>query len=445
MNDIHTLIDNLIKYSDKPEWAPLFDQVWDQHIEHVADILHLPFEELANLIEETDLYNLIFDAIFDDFATRDLEDDPPSFALSYLKRRGWRETPRARQYLEALAHSHPSLYEIIEVKPGEGVRLKDLLNPGETFWVNEKASNHRLQPKEILFARVLQLNGETSPVLASVIHFPHDAGETLLEIYRATDWHEHFSPEEMAIVLTSMAITHIISTVFTRLTQTFGLTNHDGDPLASCQAHIPLCTHPAAVEEKLDASKIWHRTAADERQWELLRKKPRHPKDRMLVDALVDKNHILIASLYLEDRHLSLEANSEKRVHEALEALKQTLPEDFLGQAKITCQPLTELLAQGAPDGPHAALALGDMTTPDPEAQALVKDWLDSHYRETLRERIPFLGDKTPRQALRSKKGRQLVIEWLQRIEKSAKAQGYDASWMWDELGLGEEREQILR
>jgi len=64
------------------------------------------------------------------------------------------------------------------------------------------------------------------------------------------------------------------------------------------------------------------------------------------------------------------------------------------------------------------------------------KDFMDRHYRRVLRERIPMLDDKTPRMALRTKSGRKKVIEWLKVIENSAQAQGYDASWMWAELGL---------
>jgi len=41
--------------------------------------------------------------------------------------------------------------------------------------------------------------------------------------------------------------------------------------------------------------------------------------------------------------------------------------------------------------------------------------------------------------ALRTKSGRKKVIEWLKVIENSAQAQGYDASWMWAELGLTDE------
>ena len=75
-----------------------------------------------------------------------------------------------------------------------------------------------------------------------------------------------------------------------------------------------------------------------------------------------------------------------------------------------------------------------------------MQEHLDRHYRETLDQPIPALGDKTPREAVRSATGRKKVVEWLKYLEnRSAKAEGtpmaeYDFRWMWEELGVLDER-----
>ncbi len=58
-----------------------------------------------------------------------------------------------------------------------------------------------------------------------------------------------------------------------------------------------------------------------------------------------------------------------------------------------------------------------------------------------------MLGDKTPRQCTKSKKGREQVIEWLKYLGNNelrrATAQGqepYDSRWMWEELNLTKHR-----
>jgi hypothetical protein len=84
----------------------------------------------------------------------------------------------------------------------------------------------------------------------------------------------------------------------------------------------------------------------------------------------------------------------------------------------------------------------------DPEIAAeIIQHTLDQHYRRVLDEPVPALDDRTPRQCARSKKGRELVIEWLKHLENNelhrAARQGqtpYDSRWMWDELKLSKHR-----
>ena len=67
--------------------------------------------------------------------------------------------------------------------------------------------------------------------------------------------------------------------------------------------------------------------------------------------------------------------------------------------------------------------------------------------RRVLDEPVPALGDKTPLQCVRSKQGREKIIESLKLLENNeerrAASQGqqpYDSRWMWDELKLGRYR-----
>jgi hypothetical protein len=88
--------------------------------------------------------------------------------------------------------------------------------------------------------------------------------------------------------------------------------------------------------------------------------------------------------------------------------------------------------AKRLPDG----MSLEDM-------REAVHQVLNRQYRKALGERIPMLGDKTPRQAVRSAKGRQAVANWLKGFEQNNARlpaddpmHDYDFSWMWTELGI---------
>ena len=61
-----------------------------------------------------------------------------------------------------------------------------------------------------------------------------------------------------------------------------------------------------------------------------------------------------------------------------------------------------------------------------------------------LDQPAPFLGNKSPRAAAKTAKGRAKVIDWLKMLENNAaKSAGrnddmasYDFAWLWAELGL---------
>ena len=87
-----------------------------------------------------------------------------------------------------------------------------------------------------------------------------------------------------------------------------------------------------------------------------------------------------------------------------------------------------------------------DEISPEIAAQ-FMQDFFDDHYRRILDDPVPILDGKTPRQAVKTKKGRGQVIEWLKHLENSEhrRANGdgqepYDMTWMWRELKLEGER-----
>jgi hypothetical protein len=79
-----------------------------------------------------------------------------------------------------------------------------------------------------------------------------------------------------------------------------------------------------------------------------------------------------------------------------------------------------------------------------PEAMtAMVHDYLRTFYANWTEEKIPALGDKTPRQAIRTAKGRRAVIELLKSYElqeaRRVRDQGgglFDFGFLWERLGL---------
>ena len=91
-----------------------------------------------------------------------------------------------------------------------------------------------------------------------------------------------------------------------------------------------------------------------------------------------------------------------------------------------------------AQDAPHL---------PPNEERRIIHQGLTDHYRRTLDEPIPSLGNLSPRKAAKTGKGREKAIDWLKMLENHSAQLGrddpvgsYDFTWIWKELGLGDER-----
>ena len=100
-------------------------------------------------------------------------------------------------------------------------------------------------------------------------------------------------------------------------------------------------------------------------------------------------------------------------------------------------------MAHSTDDKTHA----NSSDIPEEDQRRIVHESLDRYYREQLDEPIPALGDLSPRQAMRSEKGREKLVAWLKGLENHVARHkppepmaGYDATWLWEELGIKDRR-----
>ena len=104
----------LMKWLAGDAWRQAFLNVLDRHIGSVLDEHDIPnFDELGGLIDPHWAMTL-WGCAFEDFLTMDVE-GAGNIVDDYLKRRGWKETTRNREYMSALKDSLMSLYEVSDI------------------------------------------------------------------------------------------------------------------------------------------------------------------------------------------------------------------------------------------------------------------------------------------------------------------------------------------
>ncbi len=145
------------------------------------------------------------------------------------------------------------------------------------------------------------------------------------------------------------------------------------------------------------------------------------------------KGEDLMGFLEVKDQVLTAQSNSRERL-----GAPRRIIEDAAGRAvdhqvdSFTDPPSAAARAavSGSPSRP---------SPPPPELGSAITEFMSDHLRDWLDTGIPMLGDKTPRQAVRSKKGRSKVASLLADQERSMRSSGggdVDFAAIWQELGL---------
>jgi hypothetical protein len=461
-------IRNLMNWADRPEWSAEQTAVFDSHLAPVCDRIRISQEELGEQLAEQGYGGMLFGMMFEDFISRRLADDK-NIIDDYLKRRGWRESVPGRRYLQQLRDSVLSLYEVVDVAPGRHCDLRDLVRSGAMLRVHEHLGTRDMVRWDRIAARVLNMNGRTV-FSGGILPYPREAAQKLLKLL--ADTRKQFDKQlarladkdtvarlaasenldDRFLRQACPAFTSIwIMDTLQRLQQPLPeLVNRDGEALVFCEIRFPfLAEQLDEIARRLDAAADWERDSPEGYTWSWLPEThpaTGNPSGGMRIESLHNGQHPLSGTLELTPGIVRLTTNSTERAQQG-QAILESLLQGLIGPALCSLQTPEQMLEEG-PTHRQATGRQEPVDDIDPEIKAeIIQHALDRHYRRVLDEPVPALGDKTPRQCVRSKQGREKVIEWLKLLENNeqrrAASQGeqpYDSRWMWDELKLGKHR-----
>lgn len=461
---LHTL-EGLMSWAAREEWRGILADFIDRHTVQACRSAGIELSDLGDLVGE-DCLPSVWGAAFEDLVSSTLPDGR-NMADEYLKRRGWKEGVSTREYIAALRRSVISLYEVSGVVPGESMLLRDLVRPSDPVRVFEKSGSRGLREWDRIATRVITIRGRAI-ISGTLMRFDHDIGdEVLASIRRVT---EQLPAEtaniarELGVAVTGKDIEGALSAdlLLSKAAPTFTnlwldsvlkaaqgrdrpqLMNSGGEPLEFVNLHFPFKTGVtvAQVRSALGGIAALRQETASFWNWLATSKPTRRAKltQAHTFTTTMDDGSIVLGNVEIKARRVSLMVNSEARA-----ARGQAILENAL--AGLVRAPLTEradldqMMAQQKRDGPPRS-----GLSPEEERTAIRQE-LDDHYRRTLDDRIPMLGNRTPRAAARTAKGREQVVSWLKMLENYSAGRdaddpmgGYDFGWMWRELGIEEFR-----
>ena len=156
-------------------------------------------------------------------------------------------------------------------------------------------------------------------------------------------------------------------------------------------------------------------------------------------ETTMDTGETVLGNVELKGRFVHLSTNSAARAETGAALLQEALGD--LVRAPLTeIRTIEQVIADRPPGGDREAPS----DLPPEIAEQAVHALMDRQYRETLDQPVGMLGDKTPRQAIKTAAGRRQVADWLKYLEnQSARMRDptdpmatYSFAWMWEELGV---------
>ena len=430
-------LDGIMKYSRRDEWAQDHEKVAADHFSDALEEFDLDFAGLADLVGEHWSGSLI-GCVLEDFISRTFDPGGRNLADMYLKRRGWREDTGSKSYIKALRNSTVSLYELSDIVPGASFAARDLLRGGEPVVVIERLATRTLKQWDKISARIVPAR-EGFVMSGASLPFSAAAAANLIKAMRK------FAGKGRAMAklplgeqsLRPGASLFTTAWLFDILPKAMGhnrpvFANTDGDRMLFHKIRFPLAagTAPAAVAAKLDAVAALDRVDAGAWKW----CGPPPPGD----DIREGEGGVVLGNLALTGRHLELSVNSEPRARRGTSMLQQVL-------GKLVRSPLTSIQTVDQMRAEPQATPARKQDVPREDETRVIHDLMQRHYRANLDLPIPALGNKSPRDAVKTEKGRQNVSGWLKDIEnRTAGSTGvtdpmnsFDFGWMWQELGIG--------
>ena len=261
-------------------------------------------------------------------------------------------TPLLPEDEALLASSWPlvprSVYEVVEVGPGEGLRARDL-RTGDIVDVRERTFSREVLPESFVCARAVP-DGQTHQFAGGMFPVAPGTEAAVLALCETED------PEALCEHVASLHRPPVLRT-------------REGEPMVACTAALKVADARAA------ATVLDRHYRREGEMW-------------VEMFPISEDEEIVRATLTMKGDRLEIQTHSEPRLDRVLARLDEVLPDARL---------LSDQRAPLAPGQmPQPPTLPGPAPTPGPEAEAELQDFLEQRW---LDESVPALAGLTPRQA----------------------------------------------
>lgn len=350
-----------------------------------------------------------------------LERDGDTAAGRFLARHGSRLGAGEAAYLERMRHSCLRPYEVVDVRPDEGLGLVDLWS-GERVDVRERLGTRQLVRWDVLAVRVID-GPDGVPELHGVpyLYPPEAKAAVLAELRRRHRQLRRRLAEGDATAFFKRVgmVFHHFWLDYVALRPPPTVVTAEGHPIVLAKAVFDvsdrvavervLAGHPD-LDRQDDGSYVWLEDAGSRRR--------------------------SLGTLALGPKRLTIETLSRERADRARQFAEALLGDAVRFRAVRYEDPAAALARR------PASRRRERLEVPTEVEAEVVTAFYREHYRGWLDQPIPALNNRTPRSAARLKSQRPRVVALLKELENGMERQAregrptIDVGWLWEELGL---------
>jgi hypothetical protein len=322
-----------------------------------------------------------------------------------------------------MAGAFISFYEVQEVFPEKGLRLKDLFT-GDEYDVKERMATRSLHKWDVFATRLVEIDGDHIMSGCAYPYHRHDKDLIIKYIKKCFKDYQRKNPgasiagflKRNGVLFNYYWCDYMLNPVMPKMCTT------SGEAVIFSKAVFEI-KDTAGVISGLKEIKGFDEIDERRYQW--------------LDEEKSDGTAILLGSVAIKNGKLYLECHSRERLEKGKALITGRLSGSIEHRTDVLQDPLQAL--KHYDDAPKHTKRSG---IPKEIEQELCDRFMREHYDKWVNERLPALKGKTPVEAVKTPAGRKKVADLLKFIEnteerKKSDGEPYsDISWLWERLGL---------
>ena len=377
----------------------------------------------------------------DDFGVNDFISTEP-IALNYIRNYPEKLNSVQKKFVETMCTTHYSFYVVLEVIPNQALVVRDiLLETAHT--IKERQGTHFLNRGDILFSRILTLDNQSIFVGMAPYIVPYRYHNDLIEFRKELmeDCQCNLTIDLLRNEFDMCIFDYFFSIMIASFNQPSPkLQNTDGDPMQFCKSFFKLelpieetfhkllpLTLSANPEEFLSGAQRDKLGLITKIEFSWLKKGNKHNNNGW--------GNTVLGHVTIEEKRIVVETNSENRA-KAIDKLLTKYLKDKIHFQKTLIES-AEQKVKNSKKFKKNEVPLEN----SPEMEEYLEQYSKRHWENWFDQIIPSLSDKTPREAAKTREGREQLEALLLHYERASQEHPknslkIDIPYLRKELGL---------